>query len=66
MTITAKTFQVTVTAKSPAYGETPSVLTLIADSAADAVKRARREVRINGWTRQDGPMSYKATQVEPQ
>ena len=54
-----KIYKVQVTAKFPAYGETPGVVEVLARDSKDAIKQARKEVRENGHTSQDGPLSYK-------
>jgi len=40
------------------------IFTIIAKNKADAIKRARREIGNHGHTRQDGPISYRATEIE--
>ena len=54
-----KFYQVQVTAKFPAYGEVPGIIEVLARDSKDAIKRARKKVRENGHTSQDGPLSYK-------
>ena len=42
------------------YDQIVNANTSVAKNAADAIKRARVEVRNMGHTTQDGPLSYRA------
>ena len=58
-----KNYAVTVTAKYPAVGERPGEIEVTAKDKKDAIKQARREMSDRGHTRQDGPLSFKAMEV---
>lgn len=60
----AKTYQVEVTAKFPAYNEAPGIIEVVATTAKEAISRARKEMARNGYTRQDGPMIYRIKKDE--
>lgn len=53
-------YEVTITPKFPAYNEVAGVEVIYAKDRADAIKKARAMMRRNGWTTQDGPLSYSA------
>lgn len=53
-------YEVTITAKFPSYGEQPGIEIIFARDSKEAIKKARNMMRLNGHTRQDGPISYKA------
>lgn len=55
-----KEFEVTISSKFPAYGESESIETFYAKNANDAIKQARAMMHRNGHTRQDGPLNYSA------
>lgn len=54
-------FLVTIAPKFPsATMQAESVARYFATSNADAIKQARAEMSRAGWTRHDGPVSYRA------
>jgi hypothetical protein len=59
-----KTYEVTVTAKYPAAYERPGILEVQALNAADAIKKARKQMWNNGYDRHDGPQTYRAKAVK--
>jgi hypothetical protein len=55
-----KTYQIEVTSKHPAYGERPSVLSIEAGTAKEAISKARKQTRYNvGGSRLDGGFNYR-------
>ena len=57
-------YEVTVTAKFPAYGEQPGFFDIEAPTAKKAISIARRMMQDgDGWTRQDGPNTFKAIRI---
>lgn len=59
-----KNYLVTVTAKFPASGERPGEFEISARNKAEAIKEARRRMSNAGHTRQDGPLNFKAEEVD--
>lgn len=53
-------YEVTITSKFPAYGETPGVEVIYAKDRKEAIKKARQLVSRSGHTSQDGPVVYRA------
>lgn len=58
--MTAKLYDVTVTAKYPAAGEGPGHIYVHANNAKAAISKARREMSHRGYDRHDGPSLYRA------
>jgi hypothetical protein len=61
---TMKTYRVTAALKFPGCYHTGYEFTIHAKSKVDAIKQARKEARLEGHTRQDGPLVYTATAEE--
>ena len=57
-------YEVTVTSRYPAYNEQPGILQISARNAAEAIKRARREMSRAGHTSQDGPLAYRCRRMD--
>lgn len=61
MTKTPKRYEVTITSKVRTVGlNQVDVEYIVADSGSEAIKLARATMKRNGWTRQDGPLEYRA------
>jgi len=56
--MSVKKFKVVVTAKYPAYGETPGEFNVYASDRNGALRAARKHMSNAGWTKQDGPVLY--------
>lgn len=59
-----KTYQVEARLKFPSCFHNGYDFTISAKNKADAIKKARKEAFYSGHTRQDGPLTYTATETE--
>ena len=60
-----KTYQVEVSAKFPAYNETPGIVKVVAANAKEAISKARKQMaREMCFSRQDGPTIYRIRKDE--
>lgn len=59
-----KTYEIEATLKFPSCFNSGYRFEVFAKNKADAIKRARREIGNHGHSRHDGPISYRATEVE--
>lgn len=63
-----KTYTVTATLKFPGHGSggvhDGYEVTVVAKNKVEAIKKARPKVRNMGWTRHEGPLTYRAEEAE--
>jgi hypothetical protein len=59
-----KTYQIEAALKFASAYNSGYKFTVCAKTKSDAIKTARKEVRYMGHTRQDGPLSFSAYEVE--
>jgi hypothetical protein len=60
----AKRYEIEARLKFPSCHNSGYNFEVIANNKAEAIKRARREIGNHGHTRQDGAITYTATEVE--
>lgn len=59
-----KNYQIEAKLKFPSSYHSGYNFTVSAKTKADAIKTARKEIAYHGHTRQDGPISYTATEID--
>lgn len=57
-------YKVTAALVHPACYDQGYEYEISAVNKAEAIKVARNKVRNSGWTRQDGPLNFKAEKIE--
>jgi len=58
-----RTFDVFITAQHCAWNNKATKLRLNANTASEAITKAKQTVRNSGFYRHDTPLSFKATEV---